>query len=69
MQLSDRQSQIVEFIKDFTKREGFAPTISEMAEGIGVNPNAIQYQINRLDDAGVITRQACRSRTIRVVNE
>jgi len=64
MGLTDRQRQIVRFIADYKARHGAPPTLREIAEHCKIYLRGVQYHIERLERAGVLTRTRRRSRGI-----
>jgi len=64
MGLTDRQRQIVRFIADYKARHGAPPTLREIAEHCKIYLRGVQYHIERLERAGVLTRTRRRSRAI-----
>lgn len=55
--LYKRQRQIVEFISQFIQKNGFSPTLSEIAEAIGVSSLAtIHEHLQALEKKGVIRK-------------
>jgi len=50
------QMKIVDTIRAYWLKHGFPPTVREIATAHEVNVNAIQGQINRLIDKGILTR-------------
>lgn len=50
-----RREQIMTFIKDYMEEHGYAPTLSEIGEGVGIaSPNAVRGHLDKLRDAGKI---------------
>jgi SOS-response transcriptional repressor LexA len=65
MELTRRRQQICEFIARFTTENGFAPTLREIGDGVGIaSTAAVQYQILALERAGALSRKEGYSRTI-----
>lgn len=65
--LTNRQSEVLNTIKDYTSRFGFPPTVLELAGLIGVaSPNAAADHVNALKRKGYISvaRGAARGITI-----
>lgn len=68
-QLSSRQQQILDFLHNYSARTGYSPTIKEIADEIGMKSmSSVHYQLNQLDEAGYIRREANRDRSIRLTN-
>jgi hypothetical protein len=65
--LTVRQEETLRKIHDLTETRGIAPTISELANGIGVSSDqAVIELLERLDANGFIDRTAGRARGIRL---
>jgi len=62
-----KQRRILEFLREFIEREGFAPTIREIAEGVGNNsPATIEEHLQALERKGVIKRTKGKKRSISI---
>lgn len=67
MIVTDKQKQDLIFIKLFTREHGYAPTVSEIAEGAGnKSVNAARVRINALIEKGVLSHSPRKPRTLRV---
>lgn len=65
--MRDTDERVLGAIRAAWAERGFAPTIREIGERVGVSGSAtIQASIMRLIRAGVVTRTAGAARTIRV---
>lgn len=60
------QDQIIEFIKVFTKQNGYPPTRQEIADSLSVYPNTINWHIKKMVESGVISVAAGVSRGITI---
>ena len=69
MGLTDRQRQILRFIADYKARHGTSPTLREIAQHCKIYLRGVQYHIERLERAGVLTRTRKRSRGIELRQE
>ena len=66
--LTTRQTEIVDFILEFSRRNCFPPTYEEIRQHFGFrSSNAATEHVAALEKKGVITRRAGLSRSI-VVN-
>ncbi|HWO99892.1 MAG TPA: transcriptional repressor LexA [Methylococcus sp.] len=66
--LPPRQQEILDFIRAKLEREGFPPTIAEIAHAIGVSsPHGVREQLHALERKGVIERIPSASRGIRLL--
>ena len=53
---SDKKEKILDFISRFTRERGYAPTVREIGEAVGLkSPSSVQYQLNRLREEGRLT--------------
>lgn len=67
--LTKKQAQLVEAIKNYTKANGFPPTMRELADNRGVSLFAIQGMLERLKKAGIVTWIPAAPRTLRVTEK
>ena len=66
--LTERQQQILSFIRQRIQTERIPPTIREIGEHFKINsPNGVMCHIRALEQKGYLTRQRMRSRTLRLV--
>tara|TARA_Y100000588_G_scaffold343004_1_gene388216 strand:- start:248 stop:853 length:606 start_codon:yes stop_codon:yes gene_type:complete len=64
--LTHRQEQILDFLRQFSEREGYPPTRAEISKALGFrSPNAAEDHLKALARKGVIELQAGASRGIR----
>jgi repressor LexA len=67
MKLSDRQQRMYDFIRSFTEENQYPPTIREIGEAVGISSTSVvNYNLNKLVDAGLIERNKEVSRGIRL---
>jgi repressor LexA len=77
--LSERQRFILEFIRDFVREHGYAPSIREIksaveAEGLvrtqsgNTSTSVVDYNLKALEEAGYIRRDRNKSRAIELVD-
>ena len=70
MQLSDRQQNIMNFLKVFTLDNGYPPTIRQIGAAVGItSTSVVNYNLNILKNAGYISRDPAVSRGIRVTGD
>lgn len=69
--LYKRQREIVDFLAQYLQKHGYAPTLREIADAIGVSSLATVHEhISRLIDKGVLTKdKESNSRDIRLVDK
>lgn len=66
--LYNRERQVLEFVTQYIQRHGYAPTLLEIAEGLGVNaPSTIHEHLQRLAEKGYIKKAAGFERSIELV--
>ena len=66
--LTDRQLEILDYIKHYLNTEGMPPTRAEIAEAFGFkSPNAVQDHLNALSAKGAIRVLSGKSRGIQVL--
>jgi repressor LexA len=67
---TNTRAVIVDFIKTFRQNNGYSPSVREVAQHCGVkSPSVVQYHLNHLERAGLITKDKDRSRSLGVVGE
>lgn len=65
--LSKTQNAIFEYIKNKISQTGVAPSVREIATAVGLrSTSSVQYNLNILEEAGLIKRDANLKRTIRL---
>ncbi len=68
-QLTDRQKEVLEFIKEFTGENAYPPTMREMCERFGFQPRAATNHVDALVRKGYLSKQPLKSRSIEVVGD
>lgn len=67
-QLTDRQREVLDFIRDKIRSRGYGPTIREIMQEFDINgPNGVTCHLKALEKKGVIKRDYGRSRAITIV--
>ena len=78
VKLSENETKLVSMIQSFWAEHGYGPSCREMGEAIGLTSkhgSGAQEIVNRLIDAGILTRDSERetgktkARTVRLVNK
>lgn len=70
MELTARQRDILNFIRDTLVRFGYPPTVREIGQAVGLrSPSAVHAQLKKLEELGVIRRDPSRKRGIRLVED
>ena len=66
--LTHKQTNVLEFLVDFSGRQGFPPTLREIGEEIGLcNLNAVRGHLAALQKKGYITKASDKARAIQIV--
>ena len=64
-----KQEQILDYIKQYIQATGYAPTLKEIAEAIGVSSLATVHEhLESLENKGLIKRKGGKSRSIDITN-
>lgn len=68
MAISKTRSHILDFIRNFLKEHGYAPTVRDIARGCGISTSSVvQHHLNVLEREGTIHRDPQVFRSIRLV--
>lgn len=62
--LTQKQADILGFIKEFISNKGFSPTRVEMADAFKIQPNAAQGRVEALIRKGAVTQELGKMRSI-----
>jgi repressor LexA len=66
--LSERQRDILDFIRDFQHHSGYPPTIRQIGEKVGISSTSVvNYNLNKLEKDGYLVRDLKVSRGLRLV--
>ncbi len=69
-QLTRRQRDVFEFIRDKIENRGYGPTVREIGDQFGISsPNGVMCHLKALEKKGLITREANMSRAIQLTEE
>jgi len=64
--LSPKQERIISFVTEFLHDKGYPPTIRDIAAGCGISSTSVvAYNLNKLEQAGYISRHSDISRGIK----
>ena len=64
-----RRKDILKFVRSYTAKNGWAPTIQEIADAVGlVSPNATRTHLHKLVEGGYIQMQPRQARAIALVS-
>ena len=54
--ITDKPRQILDFVERFSRENGYAPSIREIGEGVGLRSTAtVSYHLHRLQDQGLLS--------------
>ena len=69
-QMTKRQKDVYEFIRDKIRNRGYGPTVREIGLRFKIrSPNGVICHLKALEKKGIITREANRSRAIQLAAE
>ena len=68
-QLTRRQREVYQFIRDKMKGRGYGPTVREIGEAFDISsPNGVMCHLKALEKKGIITREPNMSREIQLTD-
>ena len=66
---SEKQEQILAFVNDYIKENGYPPAIREICKGVGLSSTStVHAHLNNLMQNGLIKKDNSKSRGIKIVN-
>ncbi len=66
----NKQQELVKFIYDFTKQNGYTPSVREMCAKMNfASTSTIFYYLQKCEEQGIIRRAKGKNRAIELVNE
>jgi repressor LexA len=69
-QLTDRQSRILDYIRQVTRVRSYPPSVREIGEAVGLSSSStVHNHLNQLERRGLIRRDPSKSRTVQLVEE
>ena len=66
--LTPNQIRVASFIRDFMESAGYAPTLDEIANGLGVTKPTVQQYLAALEEKGVLRRKRYAHRSIEITD-
>jgi repressor LexA len=70
MALTSRQQAILDFIRDFSSKTRYPPTIREIGKSVGISSTSVvNYNLNVLEKQGLIARDKTISRGIKLAGD
>ena len=68
--LTKKQKEVLDFIKKFSKEEGYSPSLEEIQENFGLKSvSTAHYYVDKLSQDGYLQREAHGARAIHIENE
>ena len=68
--LTSRQREVFEFIREKITDRGYGPTVREIGDNFGISsPNGVMCHLKALEKKGLITREPNMSRAIQIMDE
>ena len=68
--LTERQQQVLDYIRETVNDRGYPPSVREIGEAVGLSsPSSVHAQLNSLVEAGMIKKDPSKPRAIVVVEE
>jgi repressor LexA len=68
--LSERQQQVLEYIRKTVAERGYPPSVREIGEAVGLSsPSTVHSHLSSLVAAGAITRDPSKPRAIMIVDD
>ncbi len=69
LDLTKRQTALLDFIKEEINAKGYPPTVREIGEAIGLqSPSTVHSHLVVLEEKGYIRRDPAKPRAIEVIN-
>ncbi|HLV89671.1 MAG: transcriptional repressor LexA [Acidimicrobiales bacterium] len=69
MELTERQRQVLEYIREKVAERGYPPSVREIGEAVGLSsPSSVHSHLNSLVEAGYIKRDPSKPRAIMIVD-
>lgn len=62
--LTPRQVEILTLIRDGRRRDGYSPTLQELADELGISKITVFEHVETLIDKGLLTRNSSRARSL-----
>jgi repressor LexA len=69
-QLTDRQTRILDYIRNVTRARSYPPSVREIGEAVGLSSSStVHNHLNQLERRGLIRRDPSKSRTVQFVQD
>lgn len=69
LQLTHRQKDIYEFIREFQDEHKYPPIFRQIAQAQGISVGAVQWHINAIEKKGRLKRIPNEARTIQLIGD
>src|SRR5207244_5479823 len=67
-ELTERQTRILNYIRDVSKVRNYPPSVREIGEAVGLSSSStVHNHLNQLERRGLIKRDPSKSRTVQLV--
>src|SRR5207237_6497717 len=68
LKLTKRQQEIFEFIKRYSARHGYPPTVRDIGKAIGLtSPSTVHAHLTNLEKVGLLRRDPSRPRALELL--
>ncbi len=68
--LTPKQQEIYDFIVQFSREKGYPPSVREIGQAVGLkSPSTVHFHIKGLEEAGVLTKAAGKTRAMTLTDE
>ena len=68
--LSKKQEQILEFLKEQVQKKGYPPSVREICNAVGLSsPSTVHGHLAKLEEKGYIRRGSAKSRAIEILGD
>ena len=68
--LSEKQKQILAFIREYTDEQGYPPSVREIAAAVGLrSPSSVHAHLKRLQELGKLDKGEHKTRAITIAGE
>lgn len=69
-ELTHKQQEIYDYIVQFTQDKGYPPSVREIGQALGLkSPSTVHFHIKGLENAGVLTKAAGKTRAMTLTEE
>ncbi len=70
VELTNRQQEILQYIKKYIVKNGYPPTVREIAKAMGLSsPATIHAHLSNLEEKGIIKKESTKNRAIELLVE